>query len=60
MSFFFFYKIGEHSQSLVAHACNPIYSGGSDQEDHGTKPAKANSLRGPISKKEKKPSQKKG
>jgi hypothetical protein len=24
---------------LVAHACNPCYSGGKDQEDHGSKPA---------------------
>jgi hypothetical protein len=24
---------------LVAHACNPSYSGGRDQEDHGSKPA---------------------
>jgi hypothetical protein len=23
----------------VAHACNPSYSGGRDQEDHGLKPA---------------------
>jgi hypothetical protein len=29
---------------LVAHACNPSYSGGSDQEDSGSKPAQANSL----------------
>jgi hypothetical protein len=25
------------SQALVAHACNPSYSGGRDQEDHGSK-----------------------
>jgi hypothetical protein len=24
---------------LVAHTCNPSYSGGRDQEDHGLKPA---------------------
>jgi hypothetical protein len=24
----------------VAHACNPSYSGGGDQEDHNSKPAK--------------------
>jgi hypothetical protein len=24
---------------LVAHACNPSYSGGSNQEDHSSKPA---------------------
>jgi hypothetical protein len=28
---------------LVAHACNPSYSGGRDQEAHGLKPAWANS-----------------
>jgi hypothetical protein len=28
---------------LVAHACNPSYSGERDQEDHGLKPAWANS-----------------
>jgi hypothetical protein len=27
---------------LVAHTCNPSYSDGSDQEDHGSKPAQAN------------------
>jgi hypothetical protein len=31
------------SQVLVAHACNPSYSGGRDQEDRGSKPAWANS-----------------
>jgi hypothetical protein len=36
---------------VVAYACNPNYSGGKDQEDHGLKPAQANSLREPISKK---------
>jgi hypothetical protein len=35
---------------LVAPACNPSYSGDSDQEDHHSKPAQANSLQGPISK----------
>jgi hypothetical protein len=35
----------------VAHACNPSYSGGRDEEDHGLKPALANSSRDPISKK---------
>jgi hypothetical protein len=25
-------------QVLVAHACNPSYSGGRDQEDHDSKP----------------------
>jgi hypothetical protein len=35
------------SQVSVAHACNPSYSGGSNQEDWGSKPAQANSLRNP-------------
>jgi hypothetical protein len=30
-----------YSQVLVAHACNPSYSGGRDQEDCGSKPARA-------------------
>jgi hypothetical protein len=33
---------------LVAHACNPSYIGGSDQEDHSSKPAGANSSGAPI------------
>jgi hypothetical protein len=37
----------------VAHTYNPSYSGGRDQEDHGSKPAQANSSRGPILKKKK-------
>jgi hypothetical protein len=32
----------------VAHAYNPRYSGGRDQEDRGLKPAWANSLQAPI------------
>jgi hypothetical protein len=36
------------SQTL---ACNPSYSGGRDQEDHGSKLTWANSLRDPIKKK---------
>jgi hypothetical protein len=35
-------KVG---QALVAHICNPSYSGGRDQEDHDLKPAQANRLR---------------
>jgi hypothetical protein len=35
----------------VAHACNASYSGGRDQEDCSSKPAWANSLQDPISKK---------
>jgi hypothetical protein len=34
----------------VAHTHNPSYSGGRDQEDHGSKPAQANTLQDPISK----------
>jgi hypothetical protein len=34
---------------LVAHTCNPTYSGGRDQKDQGSQPA--NSSRDPISKK---------
>jgi hypothetical protein len=40
----------EKNQELVAHACNPSFSGGRDQEDRGLKPAWANSLVVPISK----------
>jgi hypothetical protein len=32
----------------VSHACNPSYSGGRDQEDHGSKPAWANGSQDPI------------
>jgi hypothetical protein len=35
---------------MVAHACNPSYSEGRDQEDRGSKPAWANSSQDPISK----------
>jgi hypothetical protein len=34
----------------MAHACNPSYAGGRDQEDRDLKPAQANSLQDPISK----------
>jgi hypothetical protein len=34
----------------AAHNCNPSYSGGRDQEAHGSKPDWANSLRDPVSK----------
>jgi hypothetical protein len=36
---------------MVPHACNPSYSGGRDQENHGSKPAQENSWKDPISKK---------
>jgi hypothetical protein len=39
------------SQVLVAHACNPSYSGSRDQEDRGLKPAQANSSARPCLKK---------
>jgi hypothetical protein len=35
----FYIKNGKFSQALVAHAYNPSYSGGKDQEDHSSKPA---------------------
>jgi hypothetical protein len=35
----------------VAHAYNPSYKGGRDQEDGSSKPAWANSLQDPILKK---------
>jgi hypothetical protein len=44
-------KLTNNCQVLVAHACNPSYSGGRDQEDQGSKPAQANSLWDPILKK---------
>jgi hypothetical protein len=34
----------------VAHACNPSYSGGRDQENLGSEPAWVNSFQDPISK----------
>jgi hypothetical protein len=36
---------------MVVHPYNPSYSGGRDQEDHGSKPIQINSSRDPISKK---------
>jgi hypothetical protein len=35
----------------VAHTCNPRYSGSTDQENHSSKPAWANSLGDAITKK---------
>jgi hypothetical protein len=32
----------------VAHACNPSYSGGRDQEDHSSKPAQAPTQKGLV------------
>jgi hypothetical protein len=34
--------------TLVVHDWNPSYSRGRDQEDHGLKPARENSLQDPI------------
>jgi hypothetical protein len=45
------FKTRKMSRALVAHACNPSYSGGRDKEDHGLKPAWANSSQDAISKK---------
>jgi hypothetical protein len=38
------------SQASEAHAYNPSYLGGRDQEDCGLKPGRANGSRDPISK----------
>jgi hypothetical protein len=49
----FFYTSNKRSfVSLVpvAHACNPRYSGGRDQDDYSSKPVWTNSLWYPISK----------
>jgi hypothetical protein len=45
------FKIRKISRVLVAHTCNPSYSGSRDQEDQGSKPAWVSSLRDPILKK---------
>jgi hypothetical protein len=39
------------SQASLAHAYNPSYSGGKDEEDHSLKPVWANSLRDSLLKK---------
>jgi hypothetical protein len=46
-----FLKMMQNSWELVAHACNPNYSGGRGQEDRDLRPAGANSSRDPILKK---------
>jgi hypothetical protein len=43
----------QNSWVLVAHACNPSYSEGRDQEDCCLKPDQTNSLRAPSQKKKK-------
>jgi hypothetical protein len=40
---FSFYKLNCR-QVQVAHTCNPIYSGGRDQEDHSLKPANSGQI----------------
>jgi hypothetical protein len=35
----------------VVHTCNPSYSGGKDQEDHGSKPVRAKKVYNPLSQK---------
>jgi hypothetical protein len=44
-------KKRKSSQAPVARSCNPGYSGSRDQEDHGSKPAWANSFVRPYLKK---------
>jgi hypothetical protein len=46
-AFIVYFKLS--SQAPVAHACNPRYSGGRDQEDRRSKQAQANNLWEPIS-----------
>jgi hypothetical protein len=48
---FRYLKLRTLSQELVAHACNPSYSRGRNQEDGGLKPARTNSSQDPILKK---------
>jgi hypothetical protein len=44
------FKELEDCWGLVAHTCNPSYSGGRDQEDRSSKPGQPNSSQDPISK----------
>jgi hypothetical protein len=44
------FKKSPSSWAPVAHACNPSYARGRDQEDRGLKPAEEHSLQDPISK----------
>jgi hypothetical protein len=43
-----YHKKKSSSWAPVAHACNPSFLGGRDQEDLGSKPVQANSSRDPI------------
>jgi hypothetical protein len=45
-----FLPLAPISTPPMAHTCNPSYLRGWDQQDHGSKPAQANSLWDPISK----------
>jgi hypothetical protein len=47
-------KNKNQSQALLAHTCNPSYSGGRDQENHSLKPEQESSSPDPISKKKNK------
>jgi hypothetical protein len=38
----------KNSQAPVAHACNPRYSRGRDQEDQGSMPVQANNSQDPV------------
>jgi hypothetical protein len=49
-----YYKISSLNQALVAQACNPSCSGGSDQEDGGLKPVSRKSFMRLYLKKKKK------
>jgi hypothetical protein len=51
LSLSFSYKNTSHSWVSVAQACNPSYSGGTDQKDYSSKTAQTNSSWDPISKK---------
>jgi hypothetical protein len=44
------YKRWVYAGCLVAHTCNPSYSGGRDQEACDWKPVQENGLQNPISK----------
>jgi hypothetical protein len=44
----FYVKINKSGWVLMAHTCNPTYSGSRDHEDRGSKSAQRNSSRDPI------------
>jgi hypothetical protein len=45
---FMVYKLYLKKVSTVAHVCNPDYSGGRNQENYGSKTARAKSSQDPI------------